>query len=63
MKRLHLDIETYSPEPIAKTGLYKYAFHPDFRILLHGEDGEPKEYTLAQILPLQFDLKEYENAE
>ena len=34
MKRLHLDIETYSPEPIAKTGLYRYAFHPDFRILL-----------------------------
>ena len=36
---------------------------PDFRILLHGEDGEPKEYTLAQILPLQFDLKEYESTE
>ena len=34
MKRLHLDIETYSPEPIMKTGLYRYAFHPDFRILL-----------------------------
>ena len=32
---------------------------PGFRILLHGEDGEPKEYTLAEILPLQFDLSEY----
>ena len=34
MKRLHIDIETYSPEPIVKTGLYRYAFHPDFEILL-----------------------------
>ena len=32
---------------------------PTFRILLHGEDEEPKEYTLAEILPLQFDLTEY----
>ena len=34
MPRLHIDIETYSPEPIAETGNYKYAMHPDFRILL-----------------------------
>ena len=34
MTRLHIDIETYSPEPIAETGNYKYAMHPDFRILL-----------------------------
>ena len=51
MKRLHLDIETYSPEPIAKTGLYKYAFHPDFRILLvaYAKDDEPTQIIdLAQ---------------
>ena len=36
---------------------------PDFRILLHGEEAEPKEYTLTEILPLQFDLKEYESKE
>jgi len=43
MKRLHLDLETYSPEPIGKTGLYKYVFHPDFRILLmaYAVDDEP----------------------
>ena len=34
MKRLHVDIETYSPEPIAEAGLYRYAIHPDFQILL-----------------------------
>ena len=51
MKRLHLDIETYSPEPIAKTGLYKYAFHPDFKILLvaYAKDDEPTQIIdLAQ---------------
>ena len=51
MKRLHLDLETYSPEPIAKTGLYKYALHPDFRILLvaYAKDDEPTQIIdLAQ---------------
>ena len=45
------DIETYSPEPIAKTGLYKYAFHPDFKILLvaYAKDDEPTQIIdLAQ---------------
>ena len=43
MKRLHLDLETFSPEPIAKTGLYKYALHPDFKILLlaYAVDDDP----------------------
>ena len=52
MKRLHIDIETYSPEPIAKTGLYRYAFHPDFRILLvaYAVDDDPVQIIdLAQI--------------
>ena len=34
MKKLHIDIETYSPEPIADSGVYRYAEHPDFKILL-----------------------------
>ena len=34
MHHLSIDIETYSPEPIGKTGLYKYAEHPEFQILL-----------------------------
>lgn len=33
-KELHIDIETYSSEPIAKTGAYKYAQSSDFEILL-----------------------------
>jgi DNA polymerase len=33
-KRLHIDIETYSPESLADCGVYRYAEHPDFRILL-----------------------------
>ena len=43
MKRLHLDIETYSPEPIADSGLYRYAMHPDFEILLvaYAKDDSP----------------------
>lgn len=34
MKQLHIDIETYSSEPIADVGLYKYAMSPDFEIML-----------------------------
>ena len=43
MKDLHIDIETYSPEPIADTGLYKYAAAEDFKILLvaYAIDDEP----------------------
>lgn len=43
MSRLMLDIETYSPVSIADCGNYKYAMHPDFRILLvaFAFDDEP----------------------
>lgn len=35
MKRnLHIDIETYSPASLADCGVYKYAEHPEFRVLL-----------------------------
>ena len=34
MNHLSIDIETFSSEPIAKTGLYKYVQSPDFEILL-----------------------------
>ena len=33
-KNLHIDIETFSSEPIADTGAYKYAQSDDFEILL-----------------------------
>jgi len=43
MQDLHIDIETFSPEPIADTGLYKYAASDDFEILLvaYAKNDEP----------------------
>ena len=43
MSRLHVDIETYSPVSIMDCGNYKYAMHPDFRILLvaYAFDDDP----------------------
>lgn len=40
--KLHIDIETYSPESIASCGLYKYSESPEFKILLFAYkwDGE-----------------------
>ena len=59
MNRLHIDIETFSPEPIADSGLYRYAMHPDFEILLvaYAVDDKPvKIIDLAQgeVLPEWF---------
>lgn len=34
MRTLSIDIETYSPISLAKSGVYKYCNHPDFEILL-----------------------------
>ena len=51
MKKLHIDIETYSPEPIADSGVYRYAEHPDFMILLFAyafDDGPVTVIDLAQ---------------
>lgn len=36
MKQLNIDIETYSSEPLAKCGVYRYAESKDFEILLFG---------------------------
>lgn len=43
MMRLACDLETYSPEPLPKTGVHRYAEHPEFEILLFGYsvDGGP----------------------
>lgn len=43
MKKLHIDIETYSSADIKKCGAYKYAESPDFEILLvaFSYDGSP----------------------
>lgn len=59
MRHLNIDLETYSSEPITKTGLYKYAQSPDFQILLLGYsfDGGPVQVldlTADPNLPLEF---------
>ena len=57
MPRLWIDIETFSPEPIADTGNYKYAMHPDFDVLLvaycFDEDAKVSVCDLAsgQLMP------------
>lgn len=45
MRELFIDIETYSPVNLAKTGVYPYADHDDFELLLFGYsiDGGPVE--------------------
>ena len=51
MHHLNIDLETRSDEPIAKTGLYKYAQAEKFEILLIGYslDGAPvQQIDLAQ---------------
>lgn len=48
---LTIDIETYSPTDLARSGVYKYAEHPEFSILLFGyavDDGEVKVVDLAK---------------
>ena len=43
MKTLSLDIETYSDQPLVKTGVYRYVESPAFEILLfsYSIDGDP----------------------
>ena len=51
MTQITIDIETYSPIDLARRGVYKYAEHPDFTILLFGyavDDGEVKVVDLAK---------------
>ena len=59
MTKLFLDLETYSPEPLADCGVYKYATHPDFKILLlaYAIDGAPVEILdLSEDDPIPNDL-------
>lgn len=56
MNHLSIDIETYSSEPLAKCGVYRYAESPDFEILLFGysADGAPVQvvdFTAGEKLP------------
>ncbi len=36
MQTLSIDAETYSPVNLTKAGVYPYAAHPDFQLLLFG---------------------------
>lgn len=50
MRELFIDIETYSPVNLAKTGVYPYADHDDFELLLFGysiDDGPVEVVDLA----------------
>lgn len=50
MNSLSIDIETFSPVNLAKTGVYKYADAPNFQILLFSyavDDGEVQTVDLA----------------
>lgn len=51
-KILAIDIETYSPVDIKKSGVYAYAQHPEFEILLfaYAFDNDP-----VQVIDLTFD--------
>lgn len=56
MKNLSIDIETYSPEPLSKCGVYRYSQSPEFEILIFGYsvDGGPVEvvdFTAGDHLP------------
>ena len=48
-KRLHIDIETYSPETLADSGVHRYAAHPDFRILLFAYAFEDQPITVLDL--------------
>ena len=57
MRSLSIDIETFSSEDLAKSGVYRYAEAPDFRVLLFGYsvDGGPvqvEDLSLGGTLPM-----------
>ena len=50
MKNLEIDIESFSSEPLAKCGVYRYSESPDFEVLLFDysiDGGEVKVIDLA----------------
>ncbi len=52
MSRLTIDLETYSPHDIHEVGMYRYAQHPDFRVLLYSDSkGRCVDLTETGALP------------
>ena len=61
MRRLDIDIETYSSYSLAKCGVYKYVESPDFQILLFGfsvDGGEVQVIDLAMGEELPSEIKD-----
>ena len=52
MQTLSIDLETYSDQPLAKTGVYRYVESPDFEILLfaYSVDGGPVQQIDLEML-------------
>lgn len=55
MKTLRIDFETYSDEPLQKTGVYRYVESPNFEILLFARDFAFKKKS--PILPIIYETK------
>ena len=58
IRSLNIDIETFSSEDLVKSGVYRYAEAPDFRILLFGysvNDGpiQVEDLSLGGTLPME----------
>ena len=49
MRYLSLDIETFSPEPLPTVGVYKYATHPDFDLLLFAYSVDGGEVNVVSV--------------
>lgn len=49
MERLFLDIETYSPVDIGRSGVYRYSEDQDFRILLFGYAVDDKDVNVIDL--------------
>ncbi len=49
MQELNIDIETYSPVDLKKSGVYPYANHPDFEILLFAFAFGDEEVSVVDI--------------
>lgn len=54
MKEIQFDIETYSPVDLKKHGVYRYAAHPDFRVLIIAYSVDSKASVLLN--PAKGDL-------
>ena len=62
MKQINIDIETFSSEPLAKCGVYKYAESPDFEILLFGYAVDGGEVQVVDLTTGESIPKEIINA-